>query len=676
MKPASPEFNRWLPIHISQAPMPVFTTLRRLVTGAPLDPLDPATRKHVALIAFFAWVGLGADGLSSSNYGPEEAFLALGSHTHFGLYLAVAIAITVFIISLAYNQVIELFPNGGGGYKVATNLIGPYAGLVSGAALMVDYVLTVAISVASGADALFSLLPLALHPFKIGFECVMLGVLVTLNLRGMKEAIKVLLPIFVGFVVIHVFLIGYGIYAHADRLPSLIPDTLGETSALARETGWIFVVSTLMLAYSQGGGTYTGLEAVSNNVNTLAEPRVATGKWTMFYMATSLAFTAGGIMLLYLLWDATHSPGQTLNAVVFKSIIEHLDLGSAFANQGGLLVVLAFEAGLLFVAANTGFLGGPAVLSNMAADSWVPRQFRQLSSRLVRQNGVLLMGLAAFAVLVWSNGSVGLLVVLYSINVFLTFSISLFGLCIYWWRNRRSRGNWLRRLLLSLLGLIVTASILAVLVIEKFGTGGWVTIVITGLVIALCLAIRWHYAETREQLRKIDKLFSSPPVVPDVANPPALDPNAPTAILFVGKNRGVGMHALLWVQRLFPGHFKNIVFVSIGEVDAQSYDGQGALRTLQYTIENSLRYFVNFCHNHGLAATSYIGFGTDPVEELSKLTETITRDYPNNVCFASKLVFMHDNLFTRLLHNETALSMQQRLHLKGQQMVILPMKIA
>jgi len=615
--------------------------LRHKFFGAPLDPLDQKTRHNIALVAFFAWVGLGADGISSSCYGPEESFRALGEHTHLGLYLALATALTVFIIALAYNQVIELFPNGGGGYKVATNLIGPHAGLVSGAALMVDYVLTIAISVASGADALFSLLPLALHPYKIPLECVMIVVLVTLNLRGMKEAIKVLLPIFVGFVVIHVFLIGYGIYAHAERLPSLIPETIGETSALARETGWIFVVSTMLLAYSQGGGTYTGLEAVSNNVNTLAEPRVATGKWTMFYMATSLAFTAGGIMLLYLLWDAAQSAGQTLNAVVFKSVIEHLDLGSAFANQSGLLVVLAFEAGLLFVAANTGFLGGPAVLSNMAADSWVPRQFRQLSSRLVRQNGVLLMGLAAFAVLVWSNGAVGLLVVLYSINVFLTFSISLFGLCIYWWRNRRARGNWLRRLLLSLLGLIVTASILAVLVIEKFGTGGWITIMITGLVIALCLAIRWHYDETREQLRKIDKLFTSPAVVPDVANPPALDPTAPTAILFVGKNRGVGMHALLWVQRLFPGHFRNFVFLSIGEVDAQSYDGQGALRTLQYTIENSLRYYVNFCHGHGLAATSRIGFGTDPVEELSKLTEIVTQEFPNSVCFASKLIFVH-----------------------------------
>ena len=651
-------------------------TLRRLITGAPLDPLDPATRQNVALIAFFAWVGLGADGLSSSCYGPEEAYLALGTHTHFGLYLAAAIAITVFIISLAYNQVIELFPNGGGGYKVATNLLGPHAGLVSGAALIVDYVLTIAISIASGADALFSLLPLGTHGYKIGFEFVAIILLVALNLRGMKEAIKFLLPIFVGFVVVHVLLIGYGIYAHAERLPGLIPETLSETSGLARETSWIFVVSTILLAYSQGGGTYTGLEAVSNNVNTLAEPRIATGKWTMFYMATSLAFTAGGIMLLYLLWNVTQSPGQTLNAVVFKSIIDHFDLGSKFINDGALIGVLILEGGLLFVAANTGFLGGPAVLSNMAADSWVPRQFRQLSSRLVTQNGIVLMGAAALAVLIWSNGSVTLLVVLYSINVFLTFSISLFGLCVYWIKNRRTARNWIWRTALSATGLFVTSGILVILVWEKFGTGGWVTILITGLVIAVCLAVRWHYDETREQLRQIDRLFAGQPVVQDAANPPALDPQKPTAVFFVGKNRGVSMHALLWVQRLFPEHFRNFIFLSVGEVDAQSYDGQGALRTLRYEIENSLRYYVNFCHNHGLAAKSYLAFGTDPVEELVKLADQVYKEFPNSVCFASKLIFAKESFFTRWLHNQTALAIQQRLHIMGQQMVILPMKVA
>jgi len=656
--------------------MTVLAKAREAVIGKPRDPMNPETRRHIALIAFFAWVGLGADGLSSSCYGPEEAYLALGAHSHFGLYLAVAIAVTVFIISLAYNQVIELFPNGGGGYKVATQLLGAHAGLTSGAALIVDYVLTVAISVASGADAVFSLLPLTWHPWKVPFDIAMIVVLITLNLRGMKEAIKVLLPIFVGFVVVHVFLIGYGIYAHVERLPGLIPATINETTSLARETSWLFVVGTMLLAYSQGGGTYTGLEAVSNNVNTLAEPRIRTGKWTMFYMAFSLAFTAGGIMLLYLLWAAAQSPGQTLNAVVFKAIIEHFDLGSPFANATGLLSVLALEGGLLFVAANTGFLGGPAVLANMAADSWVPRHFRELSSRLVTQNGILLMGFAAIGVLIWSQGSVALLVVLYSINVFMTFSISLYGLCVYWLSNRRSAPNWKGRLLLSMVGFVVTSSILTVLVVEKFTQGGWVTILITGLVIAACMAIRRHYDAARAQLRAADALFEAKLPWDDSRPVPPLDPAAPTAVLFVGKHRGVGVHALLWVLRLFPGHFKNFVFVSVGEVDAQSYGGEGALRTLRYTIENSLRYFVRYCHAHGLAAEFYVGFGIEPVEEFIKLAEQVFEKYPNAVCFASKLVFARVNFVTRWLHNRTPLELQERLHLKGRQMVLLPMNVA
>src|ERR1700750_2507455 len=157
------------------------TKVRELVLGRALDPLKSETRHSLALVAFLAWVGLGADGLSSSAYGPEEAFKALGDHTHFGLYLAIATAVTVFVISLAYNQVIELFPTGGGGYRVATRLIGPRAGLGSGAAVIVDYVLTIAISIASGVDALFSLLPTALASFKLGAELVLVALLLVMN---------------------------------------------------------------------------------------------------------------------------------------------------------------------------------------------------------------------------------------------------------------------------------------------------------------------------------------------------------------------------------------------------------------------------------------------------------------------------------------------------------------
>src|SRR5437762_5810242 len=189
--------------------------LKSLFIGRARNLSDERLFHKISLAAVLAWVGLGADGLSSSCYGPEEAFKALGANTHLGLFLALLTAATVFIISLSYNQVIELFPTGGGGYRVATSLLGPRAGLVSGAALMVDYVLTIAISIASGVDALFSLLPASWSAFKLGTELALVAALLMLNLRGRRESTRVLLPVFLGFVVVHATLITYGVFGHS-----------------------------------------------------------------------------------------------------------------------------------------------------------------------------------------------------------------------------------------------------------------------------------------------------------------------------------------------------------------------------------------------------------------------------------------------------------------------------
>jgi amino acid transporter len=654
--------------------MPLVDKVKEVIVGKPHNPLDPETRHSMALVAFIAWIGLGADGLSSACYGPEEAFVALGQYTHFGLYLAVATFLTVFIIAIAYNQVIELFPSGGGGYKVATQLLGPYAGLVSGSALLVDYILTITISVAAGIDALFSLLPPEAQAYKLTSELALIILLIILNLRGMKESIKLLMPIFLGFFATHLFLIVYGITTHAEGLPHLIPDTLAETEQLTQQMGWVFAVALFLRAYSLGGGTYTGLEAVSNNVNMLSEPRVKTGQHTMLYMAGSLSFTAGGIILLYLLWNAQSIPHQTLNAVTFGAIIDSLGF-NPIISHGLLAVVLLLEAGLLFVAANTGFLGGPTVLANMAVDSWVPRQFRNLSGRLVTQNGVLLMGLGALGILLWTQGDVSVLVVLYSINVFITFSLSLMGLCKHWWVSRYDEPRWKSRLLLSLLGFMVTGGILIVTIVEKFMEGGWLTIFITGLLIAVCLLIKRHYEYVRQQLRKIDTLYAPRPDWDEDLPEPPLAPDQPTAVFLIGKNRGLGMYALKWLTKIFTGHFKNFVFLSVGEVDAESYGGKGALRSLQYQIENSLRYYVNYCHSQGLAAASQAAYGTDVESALEKLVTEVTHDYPNAVCLSSKLIFENERWVISWLHNHTPLAMQRRLHLRGIQMIVIPIKI-
>lgn len=650
----------------------MFSRLRKLIFGAPLNPFSPGTFRHIALVAFLAWVGLGADGLSSSCYGPEEAFRALGTHTHLALYIAIATAITVFIISLGYNQVIELFPSGGGGYKVATQLLGPYAGLVSGSALIIDYILTIAISIASGMDQVFSLLPAWTMHLKEPTEVGLVLVLMILNLRGMKESIQILLPIFLGFVILHIGLIVYGIAAHAQALPTIMPATVNETHQLAQAIGWAGVIALMLHSYSLGSGTYTGIEAVSNNVNRLAEPKVKTGKWTMFYMAVSLSFTAGGIILLYLLWHVTPVKDETLNAVVFGKILGNSPMGHI-----GLIATLAFEAGLLLVAANTGFLGGPMVLANMSIDGWLPNRFRHLSSRLVTQNGVIIFGLAALAILVWSRGHVSLLVILYSINVFITFSLSLLGLCVYWATHRNQASErWFLRLIFSGFGLLVTGSILIITIYAKFTEGGWVTLLITSAVIAACLLIKKHYRMVSRKLHDLDAEIL--PALKDKVptQPPHLDTEAPTAVFFIGKDhRSVGMHTLLWVIRMFPDHFKNFIFISAGMVDIESFKGQSTLEEMKQQVNETLDYFVKYCQEHGLAAEAYTAFGTDIVDQLIHVAKEVSDKYSNSIFFASKLIFENDNWITRLLHNETPMVLQRKLHLLGKQFVILPMKL-
>jgi amino acid transporter len=645
-----------------------------VVFGPPRDPMAPETRKHIALAAFLAWIGIGADGLSSSSYGPAEAFLALGTHSQLALYLAVATAFTVFLISLAYNQVIELFPNGGGGYKVATRLVGPYAGLVAGAALIVDYVLTIAISVASGVDAIFSFLPPAHQIVKLEAAIVVVAILIYLNLRGMRESIRVLAPIFIGFVLTHFFLIAYGIASHGSGLRPEIEQTIRETHDLAGEAGVFFVIALFLKAYSLGGGTYTGIEAVSNNVNMLKEPRVRTGKGTMMLMALSLSATAAGIILLYLLWDVKPSgTGQTLNAVVFGDIIESLGFHGT-TSHALLTIVLLFEGALLFVAANTGFLGGPAVLANMAVDRWAPNQFSSLSSRLVTRNGVLLMGVAALAILVWTKGYVGLLVVLYTVNVFITFTLSLLGLTNYWWKQRRDDNRARRRLLLSALALLITAGILAVIVVERFLQGGIVTLVITSVVVCLGLLIRRHYGRVRVLTLEFERahrwrLHDLP------GEPPAIEPSRPTAVFLVSSNRGVGLHTVERVEALFPGHFRNYIFVSVGTVDSESFGSDQALRTLQYETRAALDTLVNYAQVLGRGSRWYDAYGSDRLEELERLALAVRDEFPNSVFFASRLVFETENWWNRWLHSQTPLAMQRILNGHGLELMIMPVTL-
>lgn len=654
----------------------MFLKVRNFLLGNPVDPFDKKTRESISLVAFLAWVGLGADGISSSCYGPEEAFLALGLHKELAIYLAIATALTVFIISYAYTQVIELFPNGGGGYRVATRLLGRHAGLVSGSALIIDYVLTIAISVASSIDAIFSFFPPEYQKAKMVIVVLLVIFLAILNLRGMKESIKFLLPIFLGFIITHFALIIYGIASHRYGLVELIPNAVEETSELKDAFGWIFVLSLFLKAFSMGGGTYTGLEAVSNNVNTLSQPRVRTAKLTMFLVAISLAFMAAGIILLYLLWGVKKVDGQTLNATTFYILTETWNIGQYELGRFIVPITLVFEAGLLLVAANSGFLAGPNVVANMASDEWMPKSFSSLSSRLVVKNGILFMALAAIITLLITGGSVHILVVLYSINVFITFSLSLLGLTTYWWRNRKRKSHWLGKFITSTVGFVLCLGILLTTIFEKFYEGGWVTLLITSVFVCFGLLIKNMYRKFKMRLmQKEMQFYCYDTIGPILGANENIDKSLPTAAIIVDQTFGSGMNCLLEIKKLFPGIFTNFIFVTVGEVDSNTFREERRWQEMRKKTKVTLRKYKNYCNANGRFAKAYVGYGTDMVEKLTQLTDRVAKDYPNTLFFGTKFIFDNENIFTQILYNHVPYIMQRRLHVKGLNMVILPMKI-
>ncbi|MBF0480867.1 MAG: APC family permease [Desulfovibrionaceae bacterium] len=641
---------------------------RRLI-GAPRDLGDHSIFHKMALIPFLAWIGLGADGLSSSAYGPEEAFRALQGHYYLAILLAPAMALTVFIISYAYSRIIEHFPQGGGGYIVATHMLGNKAGVISGCALLVDYILTITVSIVSCTDALFSFLPLEYQAYKIECSFVLILVLIVLNLRGIKESISILAPIFMLFIATHAVLLGYGIFSHTAAIPEFAAEFSGNWTMDLPKIGGLGVFLLLIHSYSLGGGTYTGIEAVSNGLQIMREPRVQTGKRTMVYMATSLALTAAGLFICYELWKTVPTEGKTLNTVLAEMVFGAWPMGSTLA-----LVTILSEGALLLVAAQAGFLDGPRVMANMATDYWLPTRFASLSDRLTSQNGVVLMGVSAILLLFYTGGSISALIVMYSINVFLTFSLSEFGMSRFFIRHRKEEKKWLQHLSVHATGFILCATILVITLIEKFSEGGWITLLITGLTVILCFVIKGHYNKVKDQLENFNNTLMQLNF-PGPANDAVLDPQARTAVQLVTGFNGFGIHTLMSIIRNFPGHYKNVVFVSVAVVDSSSFKGARAIDALKDSVKTSLEKYVELARKLGLAADYRTAVGTEVVTSAVDLCAVVAREYPQSVVFSGQLTFCLDKFYHRILHNQTAYAIQRRLQQRGVTTVILPIQV-
>jgi amino acid transporter len=666
--------------------------VKELLIGKPRDLADRSIYHSLSLVAFLAWVGLGADGLSSSCYGPAEAFHHLEGHTYLAVFLALATIATVFIISTCYSHIIEEFPSGGGGYLVASKLLGRPVGLVAGCALLVDYVLTVTVSIASAGDILFLMLPRVAQPWKVEVEFLAIGFLILLNLRGVKESVQVLLPIFLLFLVTHAVLIVGTVFTNFGRVGELFGEVgTGVQSDWKNPTvGFVGMLAMFLRAYSLGAGTYTGIEAVSNSMSVMREPRVATGRRTMTYMAISLALMAGGLVLCYLLVDiarlmeaaapaAAEGPGgeaiaARMNRLLTEAFVAKLGLDGHWLGAVYLFATVISAGALLVVAAQAGFIGGPASLATMARDSWVPHWYGNLSERLATHNGVMLMGFSALAALVYTGGDVSTLLVMYSINVFVTFSLSMIGMCRHWWNERGENPLWRRRLALFATGAALCLAILGVTVVQKFYLGGWITLGVTGICVGLCFLINRYYRTVVVQLRRLNEILGELPIVgqPNLSEP---DPSQPTAAILVGGYGGLGIHTLLNSIRFAPGYYKNVVFLSVGVLDSGNFKGARAVDDLRRHTQLSLERFVDLARANGFPAKGYMAIGPDAVDELENLCVAVAKLFPKATFFAGQLVFRKDTWYQRLLHNETAWSLQRRLQWAGLPMVILPTRV-
>jgi amino acid transporter len=636
---------------------PKQSIMRRISTkiiGRPRNINDPSIFHKLSLIALLSWIGLGADGLSSSSYGPEEAYKVIVGHTYLAIFLAIATALTVFIISYTYSKIIEQFPHGGGGYIVATHTLGKSAGVVSGSALLIDYILTITVSIAACGDAIFSFLPLEYHQYSLLFKISLILFLIILNLRGVKESVTLLAPIFLLFIVTHVLLLGYGIISQASTIGSHATQFSTGFSGDLQIIGILGILAIFLKAFSLGGGTYTGIEAVSNGLPVMREPKAKTGKRTMMYMAVSLSLVAGTLFICYYLIGIQPVEGQTLNAVLAKSLFGGWPAGIVIA------VVIIFSEGLLlFVGAQTGFIDGPRVMANMAVDSWFPKKFAALSERLTMRNGVLVMGVAALFLMIGTNGSISALVVMYAINVFLTFSLSQLGMAKFSIKTRKKKEHWIRYLLIFVIGFVLCFTILIALAF-----------------VIICYFIHNHYKRIKKAMRKFDEvlLLSSIHLVGH-PNVKPVNPKYMTAVILVTAYNGYGVNTFLSLIRSFPGLYKNIIFVSIAEIDSGSFKGAEEVEALKTSVQSSLMKYVILAQRLGFSADYRMDVGTDVVETASHLCESIAEEFPKVMFFTAKLVFRHETIFHKLLHNETAFSVQRRLQWKGLPVVILPVRI-
>jgi len=468
--------------------------VRRLLIG---DPLATSQAHHERLTKVKALAVFASDALSSNAYATEEILLVLilaGSGAlGLSINVAVAIAALLLIVGTSYYQIIRSYPKGGGTYIVSKDNLGTLPSLVAGAALLIDYILTVAVSIAAGVAALFSWLPFLL-PYRVPVAVACVAVVTIINLRGVRESASIFaVPTYI-FVVSVFGMLALGLWRVATGTLAPIEYAAGELSTPTQLMGTFLILR----AFSAGCTALTGIEAIADGVPAFRKPESVNAGRTLVAMILILGSMFIGISFIAHQLGVAPVHGETVLSQMARAL-----LGSGWAY----VLVQVATAFILLLAANTAFADFPRLSSFIARDGFLPRPLANVGDRLVFSNGIVLLGVLASLLIVAFRGDTHALLPLYAIGVFLCFTLSQAGMVVRWFRQRSAGWYWLA--LLNGVGATATLIVLGVIVVTRFTHGGWIVIVLVPLIVAMFMQIHRHYVRTAGQLSLED--YGAPP---------------------------------------------------------------------------------------------------------------------------------------------------------------------
>lgn len=472
----------------------MFRALRQFLVGSPLETHQLA---HERLPKWKALAVFSSDALSSVAYATQEILIPLAAFSSvavsWSLPIALGIGILLAVVTISYWQTIKAYPNGGGAYIVARENLGTSSGLFTAAALLIDYVLTVSVSVAAGIEAVTSAAPF-LFEHRVFLGCIAILIVTIINLRGVRESGTIFaIPTYL-FVIMFGVMLFYGFFRITmGNLPPVAPvfhETYPEIGAML-----------LMRAFASGCAALTGVEAISNGVPAFRKPEARNAQVTMLCMALILGvFFLGETALTHLLGilptEAETIPSQLARAIFGGGPLYYL---TQFAT-----------ASILLLAANTSYADFPRVCSLLAQDRFLPRQLASLGDRLVFSKGIVVLGLLSAGLLIIFQGTTHKLVPLYAVGVFLSFTMSQLGMVRHHWVLREKK--WKLSLLINLFGAIVTFVVLTVLALTKFTHGAWIVILLIPMFVTLFRATREHYRKASVQLTLVEEVDLSHPI--------------------------------------------------------------------------------------------------------------------------------------------------------------------